>query len=215
MHLLFILIPGKIVALFAGLYFLRQLTLPYKLLLCQVLIAIISECYGYYTGYILHQNNVWIFSYYMLLDSWLLGLAGRSFVSSKILKTAIPLSLVVTTLIWMLDSYKTNFSSFSNVFFVSYSILLIIVYITALTNRTFGSRSLFLNPVFWIGVSSIVYYGCILPYITLLNYLHDTNPGAAFKLWDINLILNFIRYPLVALAFYLVGRRQLAEQRAL
>lgn len=214
MHLLFILLPAKLLALFVGLRYFRRLPTPYILLLCQVFFALVSESVGYYLGTVQHQNNIWVFYYYLLIDCWLMGMSGRYFLADSIFKKSLPVILTILSGLWLADLFGTGLHTFSNKFFIGYGIFLVVVYIATLTNRVLIGNEIFRNPVFWICLSTILYYGCIIPYMGLLNYLIKNAPNTADKLYDIILLLNFIRYPLVAFAFYLFGRQQLAEQRA-
>ena len=193
MQLLLLFVPTKLIALILGTFFFNRLPVPYKLLFYQGFLSVACESYGYYLGTVKNQNNVWIFCYYFLIDSWLLGMAGAYFIASDFFKKAIPVLLLLTTLIWFLDIWVNGFTILPNRFFVSYSILLIIIYIGVLFNPTFTNSSIFKNPVFWVAISSILYYGCIIPYVGLWNYLMKNAPKLANSLFDTNLALNFIR----------------------
>lgn len=208
MQLLFILIPGKVLALLIGIFYLRSLSTPYRLLLLQVIIALFFESYGYYLGMIKNQNNAWAFYYYLLIDSWLMGIAGNYFIENKILKRSVPFLLVLTSAIWVFDLWSNGFNVLPNRFLVCYSILLVIIYISVLFNKAFINTSILKSPLFWIAISTILYYSCIIPFIGLWNLILKTSPKLADQLFNINLVLNFIRYPLVALSFYLYGKQQ-------
>jgi hypothetical protein len=208
MQLLFILIPAKLLALAVGIYYLRNLSTAYILLLIQVLFATSGELLGYYLGTIKHQNNIWVFYYLLLIDCWLIGISGRYFLADGMLKKSVPILLSAISCIWLADLFKTGLNTFSNKFFICYSVLLIVIYITVLTRPAFTEKNILKYPVVWVCIATILYYGCMIPYIGLLNYLLKNAPNTADRLYDIILGLNFIRYPLVALAFYLCGRQQ-------
>lgn len=211
MQLLLILFSIKILALSTGIYYLRILSLPYKLLIIQILVSLLSEGYGYYLGAILHQNNIWVFYYYVLIECWLMGISGSFFISNKTFRKGIPLILGILTIVWLIDYFKTDLNTFSNKFFISYSILLIVIYIAALTNRTFVNNAIFKSPVFWVALSSILYYSCIIPYMGMFNFLIKNSPKLADRLFDINLTLNLVRYSFLAISFYLYGKQHRAN----
>ena len=62
-----------VLCIIAGVSSWKNLILPYRLILVQVVIALIFESLGVYLSIILHLSNSWLFNIYMLLELLLLG----------------------------------------------------------------------------------------------------------------------------------------------
>src|SRR5262245_46259174 len=86
--------------LILGFIYFRNLKTPYKLFLLQIFAALCCESYGHYLGFIKKQNNLFVFNYFILIEAWLLGMAGIYFLNSKTAKTAIPIILGALSLVW-------------------------------------------------------------------------------------------------------------------
>ena len=207
MQFLFFLVLPKIVAILLGIAFFRLLPRLYVLLLFQSVLALICESYGYYLGDILHQNNVWIFYYYTLIECWLIGIVGYQLLKKNSLQKVAIMLLFICTIIWLYDLMSLGIKIMSNRFLVSYGIVTVLIYIGVLSTRAFETSSLLKNPIFWISVSFILYFGCTIPYFGLWNYLIDNSMRLANSLFNILLVLNIIRYPLIGLSFYLYGKQ--------
>jgi hypothetical protein len=201
-------ILGKIVAIFIGLYFIRRLSLAYRLILIQVFIAIITELAGSYIAHVLNQHNIWLFNYYWLADMWLTGLAGYLLISNKHLKKWVPRLLIIATAIWVTTVITNGIDKQPLTALCLMSIIAAIIYFAVLINVLFNSRQILKSPEFWLSLALILYFSCIIPFWGLFNYLYNTNPKLLGQLFQIIDILNFVRYPLVALSFYLYGIQQ-------
>ncbi len=82
------------------------------------------------------------------------------------------------------------------------------MYIVVLfSNSLFSTKNIFSQPVFWLCFSTILFFGCDIPFMGLHNYLFDKNPKLGDQLVNINNILDIIRYPLVGISFILLGRQ--------
>lgn len=53
--------------------------MPYILFLWHVVIALITEVYGEYLNYIEQPSNTWLFNIYFLIELWMIGWAGQTF----------------------------------------------------------------------------------------------------------------------------------------
>ncbi len=205
MQLVFVAIAIKIIALLIGILYLKRFPLPFRLLVLQVLLALVVESYGFYLGYIKLQNNIWIFNYYLLFEALLLSIISLSFIDNKLIKKLTPPVLTAISGIWFYEILTESIHILANKFFIAYGILLIILNISILFNKTFSQESIFKSPVFWIAVSTIIYFSCVIPYKGMENYLISKFFKLADRLFDILQIANIIRYLFIALSFYLFG----------
>ncbi|MES2703439.1 MAG: hypothetical protein V4649_12420 [Bacteroidota bacterium] len=206
---------SKFPVVFAGLYYFRQLPKPYKIVLYLLIIAIGCEIYGYYIGAIQKQSNAWLFNFYMPVEVWALGLAAIDLVPKKKAQLLFYVLLFTNTIIWIVDMYNDVYQ-FANFSMVCGSVLLTVLYMGVLVNNSlFTQKNIRKQPVFWLSISTILYFGCVVPYMGMHNYLSKEYYKVAVELAYINIILNFVRYPLVAISFILLGRQklQLDQQR--
>ena len=201
---------GKVFNLATGGYYFRSLPLPYKLVLFLTAAALLFECYGYYLGVHLHKGNSWLFNIYILVDAWVLGVAAIYLmnVSKKYLFFA---ALIAHTIIWCVNVCMGSIYTFANFGLVSDFILLTAMYLTVLiSNSVFKKSSILSQPVFWLSATIIFCSACAIPYFGLHHYLISNAPALASKLISINMFLDIIRYPLVAISFILLGRQKQA-----
>lgn len=212
LQLVFAALIGKIITFLVGVFFIKKLATAYKLLLLQVLVALLFESYGFYLGYVKLHNNIWIFNYYLLLEAWLLSIICLAFINNVLLKKITFPILFAVSGIWLYEIMTDSIHVLANKFFIAYGLLLIVLNIAILFNRAFSKESLFKNPVFWVAISSILYFSCVIPYKGMENYLISRSLKLAESLFDILQVVNIIRYPLIALSFYLYARQQKMQQ---
>jgi hypothetical protein len=207
MNLLWAL-PGKIAAIIIGLYFFSALLKPYRLFLFQVVIAMFVEILGYYLGAVKHQNNLWLFSSYNLVDLWLVGIAGRLLLKESWLKKFIVPLIIIGTILWVLDFYIRGVKEMLIWFTLYQYSILLILYLVLLSGILFKNSNVSNQPIFWVCISILIFYSVSLPYWALFNYINTKHPELALNLFNIKKVLNFIRYPLIGVAFYLLGRQR-------
>lgn len=200
---------GKLVVLFFGVKYFRKLPFAYALIVFQVIFAVICEGYGFYLGHILHQNNLWLFNYYWIIaDIGLTGIAGILLLEKKKLKIISVILLLVTLVIWLHNIIAFSINHYAPLVKASIHIALVIIYAMLLVDRLlFTNLKLGRQPDFWLCLSTLLFFGCNIPLYGLFNYLNSVSPQTLKKLFEISLILNFIRYPLVAVSFYLIGQK--------
>ena len=195
----------KLIAIFIGFTFWRKFDISYRLIFIHLLIALVVEALGLYLNYIKQPNNFWLFNIYMIIEVWLIGLAGKYFLQDKLSDRYILISLIGFSVYWIISFKYKPITSLLNVFFILTFFFLVAVYIAVLVKKTFINNNVFNDPLFYLCVSCILYFACLIPLLGLINYLFSNNMKAAFNLFYISHILNFLRYSLVAVAFYLYG----------
>ncbi|RYD58296.1 MAG: hypothetical protein EOP56_05070 [Sphingobacteriales bacterium] len=206
MLFLLMLIFCKIVALFTGVILLKHLTLPYRLILIQVFIALAIEVTGYYMS-IGQVKNGWIFNLYLLPELWLFGLAGRYFYRKNYLLVNVPIMLLVGTACLIIDVYFNGINNLAHWAILSIGIILILIYLNALIGNSLFTDNIFSQPIFWISIATILYYACIIPSFGLYQYLADSHPNILKKLYNIVFIFNNVRYIFIAVGFYLFAKQ--------
>lgn len=195
----------KAFALFAGIYYFRHLTPPYKLTMYLVAIAIFFESYGYYIRSTGHMN-AWLFNFYIPIEMWLLGVAGMYFLPNRRVKMITAIFLIISTIIWASNIVANTVYVYANYAMACGALILTVLYFAVLfANSLFNTKQILRQPLFWLALSNILYFGCIVPFLGLFQYLTQM-PTLGKELATINYILNFIRYPMVGVSFILLGR---------
>lgn len=203
---------GKVFALTAGAYYFKWLPRPYRLVLYLTAIAIFCEWYGFYLHKYLKEQNAWLFNLYMPIEVWLMGIAGIYFLQNKNTKKFFIFLLFLNSIIWIVSLYKNTIYEFANLSMICGCILLTALYfLVLLDNSIFSTKGILKQHVFWLSLSSLLYFGGDIPFMGLHNYLSENILPVAKKLTIINDILDVIRYPLVAVCFILLGRQKISE----
>ena len=200
-------LPGKILALVAGIYYYRRLQFEYRLILLQVALAFIAECFGEYLIF-QHQYNTWSFNIYILADMLLTGWCARLLLAKYKYSYLVTYMLAFLTVWWVIEIYDHGIFHWATLFFTGSCVLLVSLYIVVLFNKLLFTKKIIKEPAFWLSISVILYFGCCLPYFGMLNYLVSEKSTAAKQLWVINRWLNFSRYPLIAVCFITAGMQQ-------
>jgi hypothetical protein len=90
--------------------------------------------------------------------------------------------------------------------------LLTVLYTAVLfASSVFHNRRIHEQPLFWLAISNILYFSCIVPYMSMYRYFLHLPRSVGIALASIVFILNFIRYPLVGISFILLGQEQRAR----
>ena len=214
MSSLFFFLPEKIFAIIIGAVYFKRLPTPYKLVFYLIIIASIFESYGYYISQYTHKTNAWVFNFYIIVEVWLLGIAAIYLSRGVTIRKVFFSLLVVNSAIWVIDICINSIFLFANLSMVCGSIILTFLYILILYYNLFSVKGVLQQPIFWLSVSTILYFGCDTPYMGLHNYLATHSPNLATELDYINRILDIIRYPLVAISFILLGRQKKVALKA-
>ena len=183
----FLFLIGKAFTLVAGGYNIKKLSVPYKIMLILVAFATVIECYGLYISTVLHNQNAWLFNIYMIIEVWLMGLSAIYLIYNKYLKIFWFLLLSSTSTYWIIDIYSHSIFQFATSSLILNCIILTFMYIVVLfSNSLFSTKNIFSQPVFWLCFSTILFFGCDIPFMGLHNYLFDKNPKLGDQLVNIN-----------------------------
>jgi len=201
---------GEIIAIITGLLFWKYLSRPFRLVLILTVLGFICEISGYVITKFFHKHNAWIFNIYMPLEPLLLGIASIDFVRGPNYKKVVWPFLLINFAIWIFELYHDSIYIFASFSMICGCFLLVCLYISVLFKAIiFNNKILIKEPLFWLCLSIILYFGCDIPYMGVLRYWPRYK--SSVHLTNINQILNFIRYPLVAVSFILAARQKKEE----
>jgi hypothetical protein len=160
----------------------------------------------------MHQHNVWLFNMYMPVEVLMLGWASLSFIKTNIGKIWVMIFLGVNFSIWLFEIIIHSIENFASLSMICGCFLLVAVYTSILfSDIIFNNKVLVKEPVFWLSLSTILYFACDIPYMGMFHYWTPYKL-TMISLYNINQILNFIRYPLVAVSFLLAAKQNKQSQ---
>lgn len=188
-------------------YYYKILPKAYKLILIHVIIITSCEIAGNYLSYG-NKNNSWVFNIFWILPELvLMSWAGAYLIPNRTIKRTIPFLVVLGLVLWAGSIYINGINTFANYYFLYVCLVLIVIYLSVLLGNLFDAANISKQPFFWLSLSVLLYFSCDLPYFGLHSLLIDKYPVMAHRLYNINTVLNFIRYPLVAVSFYMLGKQ--------
>lgn len=200
-----------LIALVVGLLNLRKLTKAWKTLLLQVGMSLFSV----FTAYIvtmyqrennLPYNNQWVYNISILIEGSLLFYAAYIFLGQKINT----LYLIILTLpfyfVYFIQLFFGSFSVFANYAYAILGISVTVLYSMLLYRVVIEDYiKSFRSPGLYMSLGIILYFACIVPYISFFSHLQKYFPYLSIKLFDyiVDLFSN-LRYIFLALAFLLL-----------
>lgn len=202
----FTIFSAKILGIIIGAYHFKQLSFPFRILYFQVCIALVIEIIGAYIALVLREHNIWLFNTYLLFETGLVLTPAILLLNNPKLKKAAWALLATSPLAWIVNVYHTGIHSIANWHFLTYCIIAIITYLFLLFDSgIFNGKKLRQQPVFWIALSALVYFACMIPYKGFETYLFANDMKMARTLFNINAGLGFLRYLFLAISFYILG----------
>lgn len=196
-----------VIALLIGVYKLKAMPFPYKLILWSVCISAGAEISGYFLSKY-HYNNSWIYNIYLVVSVSVLIKAGAFLSNKKIIKKLANVVVPLFILMWGISISRSTDKLASDAFLVG-AILLCLLFLSILIeNALIATFSYFKQPVVWLSIAIVIYFGCNIPYFGLMNHLIKDDGRLAYKLYDINLCLAIVYYLLLDCCFLLFTKRE-------
>jgi len=197
-------LSGEFIACIAAILFFTSLSISCRILAIHAITAFLVEL----TGFILRKHgytdNQWLFNIFLLFDCGLQLLAAYYF-RVKIPYLFFITGFLVFVAVWLYEVINTGVMIFTVKAYIVDSILLMGTYLVVLYYSTINYRgSLTRSPSLWICLSIILYYGCNIPFFSVLNYLVDNKAKDVIKfLFVVLQVLINVRYLFIAIGFYL------------
>lgn len=195
-----------------GIIFLRRLNLVYKLILLLLFINIVNYSAShfvllYQTTHHIPKNNIWLFNIYSLVECLMLVLIGQKYLNKHPAGRIAIWSFGVVIIVFTVEIVQRGISTFTNYSACIQALLIMYIYLVVFYQRFMSgdnSRAALADKSFCLG--TLLYFACMVPYMSLLNYLQSKDSALNATLFaSIVLVLENIRYLLTAVAFYLYG----------
>jgi hypothetical protein len=197
-------------ALFTAIISWRKANSFFKLLSLQLALFFIVYAGGYVITFYqqarnLPQNNIWIYNLYFPIECALLAAAALQLLQSKMIRMITLICYFLFLTFYMIQIARFGLNHFANFAVAAYAFILVGLYLAVLYHilKTpgFTFRAF---PQLWACLGIALYFGCIVPYFSVMNYLHATNPKLNSTLFFIiNNVLSHVRYFATAISMIL------------
>jgi hypothetical protein len=202
---------SQLLALAAGLYAFRSLSLFARGLFAQLLVWMLF----YVASYMLtsyqeaHEqttNNQLLFNIHMPLEAALLSFAAWRFFSPGLSRRLVVVSYVFFLVIYALLLRVKGWQVFNHLGSVAEALLITALY-AALLFRMLRIRSWRASPELWACLGLLVFFACNVPYFSMFDYLNTYRPTLSLRLFNlINDDLANVRYLSLAFSFWMARR---------
>lgn len=212
-----IVIGTKLLAIALALGYYKYLDRPAKVLLLQTIVALVVESAGYFIIHVLRGYNLWLYNLYIITELLLLCYTASLLLHRKIEKLVISVIAIACSSIWASSLLQNGIFKFAHVALVVNCVVLTATYLYILISRALSrDMDLFRDPVSWVCLSTIIFFGCDLPFMTMINSLVQAYLEQTLKLKaiNVNILLDMVRYLFLAVAFYSIGiqsKRRVAQ----
>lgn len=200
---------GVVIALISGVVTYKYLSFFYKILFFQlisysVIYSIIHI--GQYIGFI--YDTQWIYNLEMPIEFGFLCWAGYEYFKLRKEQFLIWLGYSFFLLVLIAETIMRGLNALSNFSYITGSIAIVSIFLAILYSSIMkDSINWKKKPEIWAGLGLILYFACIIPYLSLLHYLQDTHATINLYLYRfITIGLCNVRYLLLAYAFWLARK---------
>ncbi|MCW3086428.1 MAG: hypothetical protein JWP12_3794 [Bacteroidetes bacterium] len=206
-----------IFVLSAGIYSSRYMNKFYRTLFIQVIIWVVFYLFSYVvTGiqkyqHIEHLNDHWVMNIHIFFETFLLSLAAYFYFSNKKIKNLIMLLFLFFSLFYCFRFVLNGIMEFDGYVVVVESMCVTTMYLLIMYQSFSGNNTNIIESVeFWACIGIVIYFSCCVPYFGLFNYLNiHYLKLSAFLYHVITDVLANVRYFSLALAFWLIRRKQI------
>lgn len=179
----------------------------YVYLLIMLIIALICEI----SGHLMNRNginNQPLFNGYILSEVFFLTLIAKNFVNGKSNFT-FSILLAIAVFYWIYLSILNGLLFFHINSFIVNCVVITIMYLMVLIRIT-SKRidGLLADPILWICISCIIYFGCDIPLFCLMPYFSKIkNTVLKNNIYNLNNILAIIRYLIILYSIWCLKRQ--------
>lgn len=203
------LVVLEVISFMTALWTFKYHNAVFRLFFFNLLFISVLESTGLIVGH-LHPNSWFLFtipSLFTIVEIPIIYFCALKLIPSHLFQKLMSLGFAFFLLIWIQCAYKTKLLVFPTIPFLSASIFALIIFLTILI-RMIAQDNIFRQPLFYFCLAMIVFYGCIIPYLGVVNYFVTKDNSILIKLVQIIFISNYIRYSLLTVAYIMLARDQ-------
>jgi hypothetical protein len=201
----------QILTIILGLISIRRLTLPYCLILFQILFSVFTDFFALqYLNF--HASNEIVYNIYLIIETALLTSAIFYSIHSNNVKKILGIALITYLFSVLLIFSKSSFLQ------INYQLLITGFIIIAFSNLFYiinpsTEKSILKNPFLIFAISHVIYFLGVTPYFVARQMIITDSPEMEYTLFSyINMTLMIVRYSFCAFAFFIVLRKNIALQ---
>jgi hypothetical protein len=180
----------------------RRLSLPFRLVICEMVFNLIWEHFVRYMG-IIYGTNVVFQNFYPLIEGGFLMIIAMRLSKAVSFRRFIIIGSIVCLAHWVITIAINGINIRVDLVFLSVFLLICAVYFSLIFRRIFEQPMYITkDPVFWLCLSVIAFYGGSFPVFSYFNYLVYKHGNVASEVYSIIIFfLNYLRYILLMITF--------------
>ncbi|PZF73742.1 hypothetical protein [Taibaiella soli] len=151
---------------------------------------------------------------FLLAEIPIIYLCALKLIPSHFFQRLASVSIALFLVLWVKNAYESKFfilPTFPTMPFLFGSIFALIIFLVILI-RMIGRDNIFKQPLFYFSLGMLIFYGCTIPYIGVVNYFVKKDNNILLKLVQILFVSNYIRYSLFAISYIVLARQQKARK---
>ncbi len=198
-----------------GIYSFRYMNFIYKIFFLQLVTYILFDILA---NMILlfpkvNNHNQWVYNLAMPIETGFLSWAALEYFKKNKARFFIWIGYCLFLIAFLIEMFVKGGAVFSNHGYIVESGLLLILFLFVLYSEfTRKSVSWKRSPDIWISLGIVLYFGGVIPYLSLIHYLQESHPTMNRYLFNFIIIgLSNVRYLLLAVGFWLVRRNVLSK----
>jgi hypothetical protein len=152
----------------------------------------------------INPNDLLLINLSVFLEGTLLIVSGYLRLSAGWYRYATIAVYILYASVFLFEALTKGLWTFEN-----YSFILLCIIITILFSKILfdNSGKIFSNPFFWSCLGLVLYFACLVPYMSMVNYLNINYPDLSeFLFHVITDVLANVRYLFLAICFWIIYR---------
>jgi len=198
-------------AFLVGVLTIRRHNPVFRLFFFDLMLGLANETMGLVQFHVFHiKSNLWSYDVYILIETWLMGMACYKLVSGNRLKQSIPWVLGAFTCLLVMHVLFKGVNKPPIMSLMVSNIILTCLFLYVMIQLV-NTRAIGREPLFWISIGLIIYYGCSIPYWGVFSYLLKNDLTMLQRLVMMFWIINVLRYGLTTFSFLLLPKKTKTE----
>ena len=181
----------------------QWLSVPFRLALLHVFIALLEESVGWYISHYLGLYNIWLYNLVFLFEIWLIGFIVLYYLRDMLKLIVIVLSII--SLVWFYQAPQYFFTGLMNYSWALEGMFVVCFFPIILIRANTKDQKFFLAPETWLCLGYMIFWVGNIPMVGIFNYefLH----AAAKSVYRITHVLVIIYSLCISISFWMQGRK--------
>lgn len=199
----------EIISFITALWTFRYHNAVFRLFFFNLLFISVLESSGLFVAHFYPRANflMAISSLFIIVEIPIIYFCALKLIPSHLFQKLMSIGFAVFLFLWVQCAWRTKLLVFPTIPFLYASTFALIIFLTVLM-RMIGQNNIFKQPLFYFCLGMIIFYGCIIPYLGVVNYFVTKDNNILIKLVQIFFVSNYIRYSLLTVAYIMLARDQ-------